>query len=203
MRKLFLTVCLLIGLTILLSPAVAAKEETPVSNAAVTTAAGEPQAIGVSTDSAMPSLEADYALPYPGILPDNLFYSLKMLRDRFIGFLISDPLKKAEFNLLQADKRLASGMYLMQRPNKAQLAEETISKAENYFEEAVGKAREAKKQGMDTRDIERQLISASKKHLQVIRDLEKKLKGQEKEKFLQLEKRIQKIEIDANRLGKT
>ncbi|MBI4084611.1 MAG: hypothetical protein HY431_01770 [Candidatus Levybacteria bacterium] len=192
MRKLFLTACLLYGLTILLSPAVIANEETPSQ-----------KTTEVSTESAMQKQEVEYTLPYPGILPDNPFYFLKMLRDRFVGFLISDPLKKAEFNLLQADKRLASAIYLMQRPDKASLAEQTISKGENYFEEAVNKVREAKGEGMDTKDIERRLVSASRKHLQVLSNLEKKLKVQEREKFIQLEKRIQKIQIDANRFSKS
>lgn len=192
MRKLFLTACIFFGLTILLSPAVVAQEETPSQ-----------KAIEVSTESATQKQEAEYALPYPGILPDNPFYPLKMLRDRFVGFLISDSLKKAEFNLLQADKRLASAMYLMQRSDKVLLAEQTISKGGNYFEEALNKAREAKRQGMDTKDIQRRLVSAAKKHVQTVRDLEKKLKGQEKEKFKHLEKRMQKIQIDANRFSKS
>src|SRR3989344_5431146 len=54
----------------------------------------------------------EYNLPYPGLLPDSPFYSLKSLRDKIVSFLISSPLKKAEFNLLQADKRLNAGLYL-------------------------------------------------------------------------------------------
>ncbi|MBI4097047.1 MAG: hypothetical protein HY428_01395 [Candidatus Levybacteria bacterium] len=184
MRKLFLTACIFFGLTILLSPAAVAQEET-----------SSQKATEVSTESATQKQEAEYALPYPGILPGNPLYALKMIRDRFVGFLISDPLKKAEFNLLQADKRLAAALYLMQKPDTALLAEGTISKGENYFEEALNKAREAKRQGMDTKDIQRRLVSAAKKHVQTVRDLEKKLKGQEKEKFKHLEKRMQKYKL--------
>ena len=53
----------------------------------------------------------NYPLAYPGILPDNPLYPLKMLRDRIVFFLINDPFKKAEFNLLQADKRLGAGLF--------------------------------------------------------------------------------------------
>src|SRR3989344_6985739 len=62
-----------------------------------------------ATDSATDQVE-EYTLPYPGILPDNLLYPIKVFRDRIVSFLISDPLKKAEFNLLQADKRLQAGV---------------------------------------------------------------------------------------------
>ena len=34
-----------------------------------------------------------YNLPYPGLLPDNRFYLLKMIRDRVVGMLIADPIK--------------------------------------------------------------------------------------------------------------
>jgi hypothetical protein len=89
--------------------------------------------------------EDDYTLPYPGILPDNPFYMLKTARDNFIGLLISDAKKKAEFNLLQADKRLQAGVYLIDKNKKYDLAEQTISKGENYFEQAISKLEEAKK----------------------------------------------------------
>ena len=54
----------------------------------------------------------DYTLPYPGILPDNPLYFLKDLRDKIIEFLISDPVNKAEFYILQADKKLNMGITL-------------------------------------------------------------------------------------------
>src|SRR3989344_1770388 len=75
----------------------------------------------------------DYDLPYPGLLPDHPLYFLKMMRDSAIGFLISDPLKKAEFDLLQADKRLNSGLYLLHndKDKNAELAQSTISKGED------------------------------------------------------------------------
>ncbi len=45
---------------------------------------------------------SEYALPYPGILPDNVLYNLKVFRDKVFEFLIIDPVKKADFYLLQA-----------------------------------------------------------------------------------------------------
>ncbi|MBF8250036.1 MAG: LPXTG-motif cell wall anchor protein, partial [Candidatus Levybacteria bacterium] len=57
--------------------------------------------------------EVNYELPYPGLLPDSPLYFLRVTRDKLVSFLISDPLKKAEFDLLQADKRLNAGIYLL------------------------------------------------------------------------------------------
>ncbi|MBI4064739.1 hypothetical protein HY409_00010 [Candidatus Gottesmanbacteria bacterium] len=78
----------------------------------------------------------EYLLPYPGILPDHPLYFLKGLRDRILEGLIVDPLRKAEFYILQADKRLNMGMFL-EGQGKRVLMEQVISKGEKYMEKAV------------------------------------------------------------------
>lgn len=134
----------------------------------------------------------DYQLPYPGLLPDNPLYPLKAIRDKLVSFFVSDPLRKANLDLLNADKRLNASLYLFnsvkQNEKKINLAISTISKAENYFEQAISKTREAKRQGMDTADILRRLSESSKKHKEVIRYLAKKSLIL-KEEFMFLEKR--------------
>ncbi len=145
-----------------------------------------------STPSSTPTV--DYTLPYPGLLPDSPLYSLKVLRDNIIGFLISDPLKKSQFDLLQADKRV-EGAYTLynQHQDSVGLVETTISKAENYFENAIGKAQEAKKQGMSVDDIERRLSLANRKHNEIVIDLEKRVNKNAKARFTQLKQRIEKL----------
>lgn len=124
--------------------------------------------------------EIKYELPYPGLLPDHPLYFLRIIRDRSIEFLISDSLKKAEFNLLQADKRLNAGIYLFKK-GKISEALSTISKAENYFEKSIEKTKEAEKQGMDVKDIKRRLADAVQKHQEELEKLlartDKKFKG--------------------------
>jgi hypothetical protein len=84
-----------------------------------------------------PSLEEEqYILPYPGILPDHPMYRVKLIRDKLLDLLIRDPLKRIEFNLLMADKRLNMGVHLVDKQSY-ELAEETISKGEKYFVKAV------------------------------------------------------------------
>ena len=53
-----------------------------------------------------------YVLPYPGILPTHPLYVFKNFRDTIIEFLITDALHKAEFHILQADKKLNMGITL-------------------------------------------------------------------------------------------
>lgn len=133
-----------------------------------------------SSDSAQTAV--DYILPYPGLLPDSPIYFFRATRDRIVSFLISDPLKKAEFDLLQADKRLAAGVYLANK-NKYDLANSTISKGENYFESALVKAEEAKKQGLAVDSIASNLYHSSLKHQEVLKEMEKKTKGDLRAKF--------------------
>lgn len=122
--------------------------------------------------SPTPTPKVDYQLPYPGILPDSPLYFIKAARDRIVKFLISDPLKKGEYNLLQADKRLNSGVYLFKKgKSKYELTQSTISKGENYFGQALEKAREAKRQGKDAADLLRRLKESSRKHQEVLRTL--------------------------------
>src|SRR5205823_3865940 len=79
-----------------------------------------------------PAQTVDYTLPYPGLLPDNPLWPVKAFRDKSISMFISDPMKKAEFDLLQADKRVNASLYLFnQSKDKEALVSQTISKAGN------------------------------------------------------------------------
>ncbi len=78
----------------------------------------------------------DYALPYPGVLPDHPLYFMKRVRDAVLEMVIIEPVRKSEFYILQGDKRLQMGIMLVEQ-KKFSLAETTISKAEKYMEKAI------------------------------------------------------------------
>lgn len=134
------------------------------------------------------SSASDYTLPYPGLLPDSPVYFLKIIRDRIVVFLTSDPLKKAEFNFLTSNKRLAAGIALFER-KKFTLSESTLSKGENYFEDAISELKSAKQAGMNIDSMLLNLSQASQKHILVITDLEKRSPKETKKMFLELLKR--------------
>jgi len=116
----------------------------------------------------------DYSLVYPGILPNNPLYPIKMIRDRIVLFLIADPVKRASFNLLQADKRVAAGELLLKEDEKNEaLAITTIEKGENYFHEAFNQAFQLKREGREVNIFIQKLSSAREKHTQVLTDLKK------------------------------
>lgn len=131
----------------------------------------------------------DYQLPYPGVLPNSPFYFLKALRDKITGILISDPIKKADFDISRTDVRISTAISLIDQKKDLSLAESTISKAENYFEEAIEKTRLAKKEGTDISEILKKLRLANSKHLEVITVIIKKLNKKDAEKFALVKKR--------------
>ena len=160
MRKIILSLVLILLFTFLSFNLAFAQEKLSIKEATMSSRVQET------------NKSVEYELPYPGILPDNPLYFLKVARDRIVGLLISDPLKKAEFDLLQADKRLNTGVYLFKKDkNKQALAFSTISKGENYFEEAIAKVKEAKQQKMETNDVLRRLWDSSRKHEEVLKSL--------------------------------
>lgn len=117
-----------------------------------------------------------YEIPYPGLLPDNPLYYLKVIRDNILKFLISDPLKKTEFSLLQADKRLGAGKLLLDK-GKTELSITTLSKSGNYFDDAISNIQKAKKEGEDTNAMLDQLLKASQKHQEILLTMQNNQKG--------------------------
>ncbi len=155
------------------------------------------------SDAMMPSTPAAnlvmYNLPYPGLLPDNILYPFKTFRDKIISFFISDPAKKASFDLLQSDKRIAAAQALAkEEKGKDDLVISTISKAENYFEEAISMANDAKKQGEDTNSLWDQMKQASLKYDEVLTDMMKNGSTSLKQGLVPEESRVKGFEKTLN-----
>ena len=87
-------------------------------------------AFAQTQDTASSAAYIKYDLAYPGILPDNPLYKLKVLRERITEFLISNPRDKADYYLLQADKGILATAILIDK-KKIDLAGTTALKAEN------------------------------------------------------------------------
>lgn len=85
----------------------------------------------VSADMRIPSaMTSNYTLAYPGMLPDNPLYKIKLLRDKLVLKLTLDPQKKANLLLLTADKEYAM-VPLLVKKHEVALAEKTAFKAED------------------------------------------------------------------------
>lgn len=70
-----------------------------------------PSSLLVPSPSVTPE-PIQYVLPYPGLLPTHPLYFIKNIRDKIIELLVTDPISKSEFYILQADKKLNMGVTL-------------------------------------------------------------------------------------------
>lgn len=130
-----------------------------------------------------PSAHIQYDLAYPGILPDNPLYKLKQLRDKITNILITDPKKRVELYLLQADKGILATAMLIDKKNIA-LAEQTVLRAEhnmtllnNEFPRMPKKPDSA---------LFAKLKTASLKHQEVLNSLIKRLPKDKQKTFKQV-----------------
>ncbi|OGG11694.1 hypothetical protein A2Z00_00705 [Candidatus Gottesmanbacteria bacterium RBG_13_45_10] len=129
-------------------------------------------------DAAMEKVE--YTLPYPGILQDNPLYFLKNIRDRIMDMLISDPVHKAEFYILQTDKHLSAGMMLSTQ-GKTVLSESVIASGEKYMENAVNGLKTYKNQGKKVPPyLVDRLTQSTAKHNEVLEEMVAKAAEAEK-----------------------
>lgn len=143
----------------------------------------------------------DYQLPYPGLLPDHPLYFLKAARERLSAFFIAKPVRKAEFDLLLADKRVAASLSLVQK-GKIDMSESTFSKAENYFEDGLNREEDAKTQGVHITELAGKFVTANRKHQEVLQTIISKINVKNKKKFVKEQSRLIMLGKRARELSK-
>ena len=152
--------------------------------------------VGIDTEATQSSVTTpthiNYELPYPGILPDNPFYFLKVIRDGIVKFLINDSLKKAQFSLLSAEKRMFAAKLLVDK-GEDKLAVTTMGKSNNYLDDAITAIRAEKKENPKTPDVKlflEQFKSATKKHHELADDMKPSIDKKYINIFVREEQRI-------------
>lgn len=119
--------------------------------------------------------EVGYFFVYPGrVLPGDLFWGLKVARDKFWLFLTPGFTRKAELNLLFSDKRLMSFVVLVEK-GKPEEAINAMTHSEAYFREAVGLEEKARRKGSNTDELLILLTKASFAHWKVLKETNKLL----------------------------
>ena len=121
-----------------------------------------------------------YDLAYPGMLPDHPLYKLKVLRDKVKLFLTRDPMKKAQYHLLLADKRIHMAAMLVDK-GEVELAKETALKGENEYTLLVFLFKDVVKK--PDKNFYDRLEKASLKHQEVLNDIAKKVDKKDKKTF--------------------
>lgn len=135
----------------------------------------------------------NYELPYSGLLPGSTLYPLKAIRDKILELFISDPIKKSNFYLLQADKRMSASLTLFEL-NKDVLAETTLSKGQNYLEKSINNAIKAKNSQKNISDVLAKIKMSAAFQKQEIGKLIKVTKGEAGQKLTEDYKRAQDLQ---------
>lgn len=137
----------------------------------------------------------DYSLAWPGILPDNKLYKIKVLRNKIIERIIISPVKRVEFDLLMADKTIYASLLLVDKGEIA-LAKDTALKGENYYSilaQDYNKSLQQKKKIPSW--LDRKITLAAIKHQEVFKQLEDTVTGENKKTF-QIVSKFSKINYD-------
>lgn len=129
------------------------------------------------------ALAVDYSLAWPGILPDNRLYKLKVLRNKIIYKMIINPVKKVEFDLLMADKTIYASKLLVDK-GEIVLAKDTALKGENYYSMLVQDYNHALLKDKEIPSLlDSKITLAAIKHQEIFTDLEGRVSGEDKKTF--------------------
>jgi hypothetical protein len=112
---------------------------------------------------------SDYALPYPGLLPDHPLYFIKMIRDRIQLWFTVNAEAKTKLLLHYADKRIASALVLAEN-GKNGLAVNTAMKASLYFDRAYKQSLSVADEAA-VNELQSTLVNALIKHKQVFQGI--------------------------------
>lgn len=152
------------------------------------------------TPTAAVENKVEYALPYPGILPDHPLYFIKKFRDMLMEKLIADPVRKVEFYVLQADKNMNMGIFLAAK-QKNSLAIETMTIAQKRMEMALASAMTLKQDGKEVpSNLIEKLTNALDKHKEIIREFQNNETNTQKEVYDSLVATINKLQEDVGKL---
>ena len=121
----------------------------------------------------------DYALAWPGMLPDHPLYKLKVLRDKVVFMLVKNPVKRLEYYLFLADKGMYATKLLVDKGN-IPLAKETAYKAEHNYTQLVTEYKWMYWYAKPIpSDLDQKIQIAGLKHQQVLTDIINEVPNQE------------------------
>lgn len=195
----FLTLLSLGYFLALLSPTLVFAK-TPVPTTSVVQLAPSPtpqisgEVLGIVTK------KVDYVLPYPGILLDHPLYVLKQFRDMILEKLISDPIRKAEFYILQADKFVNMAVFAIDQ-GKTKIVGKAVTQAEWYLQQSEINLITLKNNGIPIpgRVTDRMEKSVGK-HIEVLTELLTKVSASEKEVITDALTLAKKLQADLSKI---
>lgn len=109
----------------------------------------------------------EYFLPAPGMLSDHPLYFLKQIRDSILEYLITDPVKKVEFDILLADKFLSMSEIQFNSAGKINYVPKILTRSSDYSEKALTDIEQIKLSGKSyPPDLKEKLLKSIGKHIE-------------------------------------
>lgn len=135
----------------------------------------------------------DYALPYPGILPDHPLFAIKALRDSLLSILIQDPVKKVEFSQLMTDKYINMATFLTEK-GKLDMAIVTFKKAEKHLDQTKSQIEVLPQTNADqVGNVKNKFIKSLDKYDEVLTEIAPKFSQEDQVFFTQFQLKLQNI----------
>ena len=165
-----------------------------------TTAVASKESPLTVTTTAPVEQKVEYVLPYPGILPTHPLYRLKLIRDWIMERLIVDPLRKAEFYILQADKYLSMAIVFSSR-NASDEAAKAAGTAELFMAKAYASALQTKTTGKEVPGhVFDRIERSTGKHIEVLGELWQIASGSTKTAFGQALEAVKNVQAQIGSL---
>ena len=115
--------------------------------------------------------ELSYELPEPGMLPTNPFYGFKKIRDFLWIKFSGGGYKKANVQLLVADKRMAEAKVLLE-DNKSKSGLEASQEALDTLKLAKNSITEVSKETEDSKQVQSQIFKAGFAYMKILKSME-------------------------------
>jgi hypothetical protein len=116
--------------------------------------------------------QTSYMLPYPGAMPGSKVYIIDQVWERMMSVWHYGDFGRARFNRQQADKYLVEAKVLFEY-GQYLLATQSLSRSDRYFRIIQPALEDAKRHGKDITEEKAIVVSATKKHVQVLEDLKR------------------------------
>ncbi|MBI2405041.1 hypothetical protein HYV22_02575 [Candidatus Gottesmanbacteria bacterium] len=172
--------------------------KTPVQATSVIQPSPTPQISGEVLGTV--TKKVDYVLPYPGISLDHPLYVLKQLRDMILEKLISDPIRKAEFYMLQADKFVNMAVFAIDQ-GKTKIVGKAVTQGEWYLQQSEIKLITLKNNGISIPgSVTDRLEKSVAKHIEVLTELLTNVSASEKEVITDALTLAKKLQADLSKL---
>jgi hypothetical protein len=118
----------------------------------------------------IPSVHADYVLPYPSYMPGNKMYRVTRLIDKVKQYWYWGNISQIKYHLGLSDKYLVEAKTLMEY-NQYLLATDALVRSDKEFQQLPTYVQGAKNEHVDIARYKQLIVEAGKKHTEILSTL--------------------------------